>query len=214
MRLPDELAVLPLFNTVVYPQTVVPLAVSQPESISLIDQALVDGRPIALLALKAEDERPLAVPPEALYRVGTAALVHKLLRLPDGTLRIALQGLERVEVTELRGEHPTYIASIRAYPDIVDRHPEALMRQVIDLVDIMAPLIPQFPADILEEIRTEHDPGRLSYLVASSLQARLVERQSLLELPSAVERLEHLSELLRRTIHILELGRQLRSSER
>src|SRR5262249_31809810 len=99
--IPAELAILPLFNVVIYPLTVVPLAVGQEQSIKLIDEAVLGERMIGLVTLKNEQERPDPVTADDFYEIGTAALVHRLLRLPDNTLRVAVQGVERVQIEEI-----------------------------------------------------------------------------------------------------------------
>ena len=94
--IPSELAILPLFNVVIYPLTVIPLAVGQEQSIKLIDDAVLGERMIGLMTLKQEDERPATITPSDYYPIGTVAMVHRLLRLPDDTLRVAVQGLEKI----------------------------------------------------------------------------------------------------------------------
>ncbi len=91
--IPEELALLPIFNNIVYPMTIIPLAIGQEQSIKLIDDALMGGRMIGLVSLRNTDARPEHVRPEDFYTVGCAASVHRLLKMPDGTLRVAVQGV-------------------------------------------------------------------------------------------------------------------------
>ncbi|HYF65168.1 MAG TPA: LON peptidase substrate-binding domain-containing protein, partial [Herpetosiphonaceae bacterium] len=146
--IPTEIAILPLFNTTVYPLTVLPLAVGQPESIRLIDDSMVGERVVGLMTIKNEDERPSPVTADDFYHIGTAALVHKLMKLPDGTLRVAMQGLERIEIEEIIQTEPYFRARIRVVPDELPAEGsveiEALMRSIGSLTTRIAPLIPQF----------------------------------------------------------------------
>ena len=105
-NIPEELAILPLFNVVIYPQTVVPLAVGQDQSIKLIDEAVLSERMIGLVTLKNEQERPDPITAADFYEIGTAALVHRLLRLPDNTLRVAVQGVARIQIEEIIQTEP------------------------------------------------------------------------------------------------------------
>ena len=112
-NIPEELAILPLFNVVIYPQTVVPLAVGQEQSIKLIDEAVLGERMIGLVTLKNEQERPDPITPADFYEIGTAALVHRLLRLPDNTLRVAVQGVARIQIEEIIQTEPYFRARVR-----------------------------------------------------------------------------------------------------
>ena len=115
--IPREMAILPLFNVVIYPLTVIPLAVGQEQSIKLIDEAVLGERMIGLVTLTDEQQRPEHVTPDDFYKVGTAALVHRLLRLPDNTLRVAVQGVERIEIEEITQTEPYFRARVRVVPD-------------------------------------------------------------------------------------------------
>ena len=112
-NIPEELAILPLFNVVIYPQTVVPLAVGQEQSIKLIDEAVLGERMIGLVTLKNEQERPDPITTADFYEIGTAALVHRLLRLPDNTLRVAVQGVARIQIEEIIQTEPYFRARVR-----------------------------------------------------------------------------------------------------
>jgi ATP-dependent Lon protease len=129
--IPDELAILPIFNNIVFPMTIIPLAIGQEQSIRLIDDALMAGRMIGLVALKNSEERPVSVTPEDFYAVGCAVNVHRLLKMPDGTLRVAVQGVERIAIEEITQTEPYYKARVRVIPDTVEEgiEIEALMRR-------------------------------------------------------------------------------------
>jgi ATP-dependent Lon protease len=209
------MAILPLFNTIVYPMTVIPLAVGQPESIRLIDDSMVGERVVGLMTIKNEDERPSPVTPEDFYHIGTAAIVHKLMKLPDGTLRVAVQGLERIEIVEIIQTEPYYRARIRVVPDVVadgtSVETEALMRSIVALTTRIAPLIPQFPEELLAAVVNEDDPRRLAYLVASYVRMSVADRQSVIAEPDVETKLRKLNDVLSRELSVLEIGQQIQS---
>lgn len=213
--IPTEMAILPLFNTIVYPMTVIPLAVGQPESIRLIDESMVGERIVGLMTIKNEDERPSPVNPADFYHVGTAAIVHKLMKLPDGTLRVAVQGLERIEIEEIIQTEPYYRARIRVVPDISAEgrsvEIEALMRSIATLTTRIAPLIPQFPEELLAAVVNEDDPRRLAYLVASYVRMSVTDRQNVIAEPHVEVKLRKLNEVLSRELSVLEIGQQIQS---
>ena len=166
--IPQELAILPLFNIVVYPLTVIPLAVGQEQSIRLIDEAMVGERVIGLVALKNEQERPEHVTADDFYQVGTAALVHRLLRLPDNTLRVAIQGVERIRIEEIVQTEPYIRARVRVFPDETsdDIGVQALMRNLVGLATQILQLLPNPSEELQTQIINEDDPRRLAYLLA------------------------------------------------
>ena len=211
VELPDELAVLPLFGTVVFPMTMIPLAVGQESSIKLIDDAVVGGRMVALVALRNAEERPDPVKPEDLYSIGTVASVHRLVKLPDGTLRVAVQGLERIEITEITQTEPYLKARVQARPDVVESGLEvdALVRNLQARVAEMAQLIPQFPEELQTIVLNENDPQRLANLLSLYTRLDLPERQELLEQLSVRRRLERLNEILTRELEVLRVGQQI-----
>ena len=156
-RLPDiptEIAILPLFNVVIYPLTVIPLAVGQEQSIRLIDDAVLGERMIGLVALKNEQERPEHVTSEDFYQIGTAALVHRLLRLPDNTLRVAVQGIERIEIEEIIQTEPYLRARVRVIPDELadDLETQALLRNLICQAGQLLQLLPYSSEDLQTQI--------------------------------------------------------------
>jgi ATP-dependent Lon protease len=214
-EVPQELAILPLFNVVIYPLTVVPLAVGQEQSIKLIDEAMASGRMIGLMALKNEDERPEHITPEDFYQIGTAGMVHRLLRLPDDTLRVAIQGIERIEIEEIIQTEPYIRARVRVLHDEIetDIEIEALMRNLVNLATQILQLLPNPSEELQTQIINEEDPRRLAYLLAVTLLFRsdVIERQEILEIDDVREKLERLTEILNRELSVLQLGQQIQS---
>src|SRR5262245_3185768 len=212
---PQELAILPLFNVVIYPQTVVPLAVCQENSIKLIYDAMVGQRIIGLATLKNEDERPEQITPDDFYHIGTAAVVHRLLRLPDDTLRVAVQGVERIAIEEIVQTEPYLRARVRALPDETadDMGIQALMRNLVSLAGQILQLLPNPSEELQTQIINEDDPRRLAYLLAVTLlfRSNVAERQEILNLTSVRDKLERLTEILNRELSVLKLGQQIQS---
>src|SRR5215216_533260 len=214
-NIPEELAILPLFNVVIYPQTVVPLAVGQEQSIKLIDEAVLGERMIGLVTLKNEQERPDPIAPADFYEIGTAALVHRLLRLPDNTLRVAVQGVARIQIEEIIQTEPYFRARVRVLEETAgdDIETQALMRNVISLAEQILQLLPNQSEELQSQIVNEDDPSRLAYLVAVSLLFRssVAERQEILALDGVREKLARLAEILTRELSVRQLGQQIQS---
>jgi ATP-dependent Lon protease len=214
-EIPQELAVLPLFNVVIYPQTVIPLAVGQEQSIKLIDDAMVGERLIGLVTLKNEDERPERITPEDFYQIGTAAVVHRLLRLPDDTLRVAVQGIERIAIDEIIQTEPYFRARVRVLPDETadDIGVQALMRNLVKLASQIIQLQPNPSEELQTQLINEEDPRRLAYLLSVMLLFRssVAERQEILSFSSVRDKLERLTEILTRELSVLQLGQQIQS---
>jgi len=212
---PEELAILPLFNVVIYPLTVIPLGVGQEQSIQLIDEAVLGERMIGLVTLKSEQERPEHITADDYYQIGTAAVVHRLLRLPDDTLRVAVQGIERIEIVEIITTEPYIRARVRVIPDEVsdDLETQALMSNLINLAQQILQLLPNPSEELQTQIINEDDPRRLAYLLAVSLLFRssVAERQEVLALSSVRAKLERLSEILTRELSVLQLGQRIQS---
>lgn len=209
--IPEELALLPISNNIVYPMTIIPLAIGQEQSIKLIDDALMASRMIGLVTLKNTETRPEQITPDDFYTIGCAANVHRLLKMPDGTLRVAVQGVERIEIVEITQTEPYYKARVRVVSDTVEQglEVEALMRNLQGLVAQMAQLVPQFPEELQTAVINEDDPRRLAYLLALYTRMELAERQALLEEVSVRRKLERLSEILRRELQVLQIGQQI-----
>jgi ATP-dependent Lon protease len=213
--IPRELAILPVFNIIIYPLTVIPLAVGQQQSIQLIDDAMVGERIIGLMTLKNEQERPENITAEDFYHIGTAAVVHRLLRLPDDTLRVAVQGIERIEIEEIIQTEPYIRARVRVLPDEAqdDMGIQALMRNLVNLAGQILQLLPNPSEELQTQIINEDDPRRLVYLLAITLLFRssVAERQEILVLTSVRDKLERLTEILNRELSVLRLGQQIQS---
>ena len=164
-----RLPVLPLKETVVFPESMTPLAVGQDRSVKLIDDVVSGERMLALFTVR----NPEADPPgwDDLYDVGTVAVVHKMIKVPDGTLRILVQGLERVRLVEPQQDEPYLVAELEPLPDIVPESPEveALTRNVQQQFAHIIELTPYLPEELQVAAANVDDPSALCHLVASTL---------------------------------------------
>lgn len=197
--LPAEGPVLPLLGTVIYPQTVTPLAISQPAAVQLVDEVLQVGDMLTLVALRAERVRPPTTSPEHCYAIGTVAVIHRLLRLPDNTLRIAAEGIARVRLDEWRSEGAHLYAHFAPLPDQPSdpQVVQELVTRAVDLISALGHYLPVVTDEFQIALANDETPERLSYLLGTTLAAHtsVAERQALLQLPSVAARLERLCQL-------------------
>jgi ATP-dependent Lon protease len=211
LELPSALPILPLKETVVFPDSATPLAIGQDRSIKLIDDVVARDRLLALVTVKSEDvEQPGW---DDLYGVGTAAIVHKLIKVPDGTLRILVQGVERIQLEGRVQDDPYLIGEFEQMPDVAEETPEleALTRNVQMLYGRIVALVPYLPAELELAAANVDDPSALSYLVASTLRLKTEEKQQLLEQAHVEARLRELSRILNRELEVFELGTKIQS---
>ena len=211
VAIPQELAVLPLRDTVVFPESMTPLAIGQERSIKLVDDVVGGDRMLALLATRdPENEQPGF---KDLYEVGTAAVIHKMIRVPDGTLRILVQGLRRIRLAEPVQVEPYLVGRFVEVPDVLEETPEveALTRNVQALFARIIALVPYLPEELELAAANVDDPSALCHLVASTLRLKTEEKQELLEDVSVEQRLRHVSRILNRELEVFELGTRIQS---
>lgn len=207
--LPEALSILPLRDTVAFPMAVIPLIVGQERSVKLVEDAMRANRLIGLVAQKEMEARPAG--PEDLYRMGTAAVIQQLLRAPDGTLRLVVQGLERVRILDFTKTEPYLVARIERAPEAGEEgvEVEALIQAVRDLIQRLTPLIPELPDELGGAIQALTDARQISYLVGSSVPISVAARQEILEIDSLPGKLRRLIELLQHEMTVRELGRKI-----
>ena len=211
-EIPNILPILPLKDTVIFPLTVFPLAVGQERSIKLIDDLMQDGpRLVGLVAQKNTEVEQAGIGDS--YTIGTVARIHKLLRVPDGTIRLAVQGLEKMQIVEYTETEPYLKAKIELIYDQEDEgvEIEALMRNSITLFQRLVALVPQIPEELLVTALNVEQPRHLAYLIATSTRMELEQRQDILETASVQHKLEKLNLFLTKELEVLELGRKLQS---
>ena len=214
VKLPDVLPILPLRGLVVYPQTGVPLTIGQPRSIRLVDDVVVGDRMIGLIASKdPEQENP---GPENLYQIGTAALIHRLFRAPDGTIRLLVQGISRFKVVEYTSLEPYLQAKVEPYPETQEEGIEvdALARNIRDQFGHIAEMIPSMPRELVASIASLTDPLATVYSIANLQRMEIADAQEILEVDSISAKLHKLVTLLTRESEVLELSQKIQKEAR
>jgi ATP-dependent Lon protease len=209
--LPEALPVLPLRDTVTFPETLAPLAVDQERSVHLIDDVLGTNRMLVMVASKdPEKEEP---GPEDLYDVGVVGAVARMVKIPDGSLRILVQGLQRVKLGDFVAERPYLVARIGEMPDVSEPSAEleALSRNVQRTFSEIVEQIPYLPEELQMAVANIDDPGMLGHLIAGALRIGTEEKQKLLEEVDVAKRLRHLSRILARELEVVQLGTQIQS---
>ena len=210
-EIPAELPVLPLKETVVFPDSMTPLAIGQERSIRLVDDAVGGERLLALVTVRnAEVEAPGW---DDLYEIGTAAVVHKMIRVPDGTLRILVQGLRRIRLEEAVTDDPYLVARFAPVPDEVEesRELEALLRNAQSLFGRIIGLAPYLPEELQIAATNVDDASSLCNLVSSTLRLKPEEKQLILEVADTEDRLREVSKILNRELQVYELGTKIQS---
>ncbi|HEY6771790.1 MAG TPA: endopeptidase La [Solirubrobacterales bacterium] len=209
--LPDSLPILPLRETVTYPDTLTPLAVGQERSINLVNDVLSGSRMLAMVASKDPE---LDTPgPDDLFGVGVAGTVARMMRVPDGTLRILVQGSERIRILDYVSEDPYLVARIEEMPDVLEPSTEleALTRNVQSTFTQIIEAIPYLPEELQLAVANIDEPSALSHLIAGALRISTQEKQELLETVNVNRRLRRLSEILTRELEVVQLGSKIQS---
>jgi len=209
--LPDALPVLPLRETVTFPDTLTPLAVGQERSIKLVDDVLGSNRMLAMVASRdPEDEEP---GPDGLYEVGVVGVVARMLKVPDGSIRVLVQGTQRVRLGPYVAEEPYLVARIEEVPDVVEETPEleALTRNVQRTFSEIIEQIPYLPEELQMAVANIDDASALGHLIAGALRIPSEEKQELLEEADVGKRLRRLSTILARELEVVQLGSQIQS---
>jgi ATP-dependent Lon protease len=209
VALPGELPVLPLRDSVTYPDTLTPLAIGQERSVQLVNDVLVGNRMLVMVASREPDEE--APGPDQLYDVGVAGMVARMVKVPDGSLRILVQGGQRVRIESWEKETPYLTARVSELPDVVEEGPEltALMRNVQQTFTQIIEEVPYLPEELQMAVANLDDPSALSHLIAGALRIRTEDRQALLEEVDVGRRLRRLSEILARELDIVAIGSKI-----
>ena len=209
--LPEVLPVLPLRDSVTFPDSLTPLAVGQERSIQLVNDVLGANRTLVMVASRdPENEEP---GPADLYDVGVAGVVARMVKVPDGSLRILVQATQRVRLTDYVTEQPYLLAKIAELPDVSEPSPEleALTRNVQRTFSEIVEQIPYLPEELQLAVANIDDPTALGHLIAGSLRIAVEEKQKLLEEVDVAKRLRHLSRILARELEVVQLGTQIQT---
>ncbi len=210
---PDEadlLPVLPLRDVVVYPHMVIPLFVGRDKSIKALEAAMEADKRILLVAQKnAAVDDPQA---EDVYQVGTVSTVLQLLKLPDGTVKVLVEGVQRAQVMEFSSGAHYFSARVRLLPETLldEREGEVLMRSVMAQFDQYVKLNKKIPPEILTSLSGVDEPGRLADTIAAHMSLKIEEKQKILEIADIRERLEHIMAIMESEIDILEVEKRIR----
>jgi ATP-dependent Lon protease len=211
MALPEAMPVLPLRDIVAFPATLTPLAVGQERSVRLVDDVLSGDRALTLVASRDSDvEEP---GPEQLHSVGVAGVVARMMKVPDGTIRILVQGTQRVAIGDYVATEPYLVARVEELPDVVDEGKElqALTRNVQATFSQIIEQIPYLPEELQLAVANVEDPSALSHLIAGALRIPTAEKQELLEQVDVGARLRRLSEILAHELEVIQIGTKIQS---
>ncbi|MBN8586759.1 MAG: endopeptidase La [Rhodothermia bacterium] len=211
-HLPDKLPILALKNTVLYPGVVLPITVGRDTSLKLVREAYNGTKKIGVISQKeSEVEVPL---PQDLYAVGTVASILKLIKMPDGTVSIVIQGKRRFEIREFVQEDPYLVATIMPYDEPSEENQIELTARVRSIKDLATQIIrlnPNLPSEAEYAIQNIDSASFLIYFIASNLQIEVEKKQAILEVKSLIERADLLLEHLEHELQVLELSEEIRS---
>ncbi|GBE01477.1 lon protease [bacterium BMS3Abin08] len=216
IEIPDTLPILPVRDIVIFPYMIIPLFVGREMSIQSIDHSLNTDRMVLLLTQKdLSVENP---GPEDLHSVGTAGLIMRMLKLPDGRVKILVQGLKKAKVLDVKLKENYYEATIQKIedqkPSEMTLEVEALMRNVKEQLDKAVSLGKTILPDIMVVVENLDDPGRLADLVASNLGLKTEQAQEILETADPIQRLKRVSDILGREVELLLVQQKIQTEAR
>jgi ATP-dependent Lon protease len=209
LEIPSVLPILPLKDTVMFPQLPAPLLVGRPPSVQLIDEAVVGRKLVGLVAQKdpALDEPRAA----DLYGIGTASVIMKMIKFPDGTLRVLTRGLERIRIKRTVQEKPYFLAEVESLRESADEgmQTDALAKNLLAQVQRLLEALPIASEEMGLAFMNVTHPGRLADLVGALLGLKLEQRQQILETLSVRERLQLVTRFINKEIEVIELGSKI-----
>jgi len=206
-----QIPVLPLRDVVVYPHMVIPLFVGRERSIDALDAAMKDNKQILLVAQKeAEVDEPDIAD---LYKVGTLANILQMLKLPDGTVKVLVEGIQRSKVLSYKETENYFSAAVTEIEDILkltEQEQDVLQRTVINSFDQYVKLNNKIPPEVLNSLSGIDDPSRLADTMAAHMTLKVHEKQAILEAADIEQRLEHLMTLMEGEVDLLEMEKKIR----
>lgn len=216
VEIPDELPVLPVKDIVVFPYMIIPLFVGRDVSIKAIDSSLNTHRMILLLTQK---DMNVEIPtPEDLYSVGTVCMIMRMLKLPDGRVKILVQGISKAKALIFTQKEPFFIAEIEKVTDEkleeITLENEALIRNVKEQVEKTISLGKAAPPDIMIAVENMDDPGKLADLISSNIGLNTEQAQAILEMTNPMDRLRKIGEILTREIQLLTIQQKIQTEAR
>jgi ATP-dependent Lon protease len=210
-KAPEIIGILPLQDAVLFPNTVIPLAVVKRPGIQLVEEALREGKQIGLVALKdKETEDP---GPDDVRRIGTIGTIQKMLKVPDGTLRCIVAGGPVFRIDQFVATEPYLASTFTELPDITHETDQlvAMQRNLGSLFQKLLGYLPQAPREMEMEVNNISDPNLLSYFVASTMRLETADRQAILEERDTAKRLRKLTLLITKELEVVELGHKIQS---
>jgi ATP-dependent Lon protease len=207
----QEAPVLPLRDVVVYPHMVIPLFVGREKSIRALDAAMASDKQILLIAQKSADVDDPAV--KDLHTIGTLANILQLLKLPDGTVKVLVEGNQRARIDAFLTTDEVFTARITPLAEALkadEREQEVLMRSAVNLFDQYVKLNKKVPPEVLTSLSSIDEPGRLADTMAAHMSLKLDEKQRVLEMVDIHARLEHLMGLMESESDILQMEKRIR----
>jgi len=216
LKIPDMLPLLPVRDVVVYPFMIIPLFVGREMSVKAVDSALAGDRMI-LLATQHDigDEDP---PPEKIYEFGTVAMIMRMLKLPDGRVKILVQGLAKARITEYVSDNPFYSVRVERQYDTplvdISLETEALVRTVREQLAKVIELGKQVSPEVVVILENIQDPGSMADLISSNLGLKVADAQLLLEINDPIVRLTKVNEFLNREVELLSVQAKIQNAAR
>ncbi|MBC5810475.1 MAG: endopeptidase La [Candidatus Eremiobacteraeota bacterium] len=207
----ELLGLLPLQDAVLFPNTVIPLAVVKKPGIALVEEALRDGRQIGLVALKDKDTEDPG--PDDLRRVGTVGTIQRMIKVPDGTIRCIVGGNSVFRIDSVPQLEPYMAALVTELPDDLRQSEElvAMHRNLAALFSKLIGYLPQAPREMEMEVNNINDANLLTYFIASSMRLETADRQALLEERNTGKRMRKLTMMLTKELEVVELGHKIQS---
>ncbi|GAG07833.1 unnamed protein product, partial [marine sediment metagenome] len=202
--IPRILPLLPLKETVIFPATVTPVAVGKPRSLAAVEKAMAGERILGAVPVKPSVKGG----GDEVYDIGTAVSIVKLLSMPDGTLRILVQGLEKIRIAKVLTRKPFFSAEVDVLKETYERSDriEVLMRNVLDRVSRIVSTVTYLPDELQTATMNIENPILLVYLIATSFRLKFEDRQAILETPDVEEKLGRVLKVLDRELELLEIG--------
>ncbi|MDP2241217.1 MAG: endopeptidase La [Burkholderiales bacterium] len=207
---PLQLPLLPLRDVVVFPHMVIPLFVGRPKSIKALETAMEAGKSIVLVAQKsASKDEPT---PEDMYEIASIANILQMLKLPDGTVKVLVEGSQRARITEIVDDKTHYTVTVTPVPADAggDHEVEAMRRTMIQQFDQYVKLNKKIPPEILTSLAGIDEAGRLGDTIAAHLPLKLEQKQEVLEMFDVKQRLDHLLKLVESELDILQVEKRIR----
>ena len=210
-KIPSELPILPLRDTVAFPNIVTPLVIARDKSVRLVNDVLAGNRIVGLVAQRDSNlEEPAK---DDIYSFGTAASILRMLKFPDGSIRVLMQGVSRIKLLGTLESDPYLKCKVKVIPDTYKETTEleAIKRNITSQFQKIVTQVPQLPDELqVVSMNTEH-PGKLADLVASNLNLSLEEKQEIIELVDIRKRLERLMVYVNREVEVIEMGSKIQN---